>query len=142
MAEHGSAGVSCAAKGAGGYGLDAIEELESGAGGEESDGVVDDGFVGSVEAGDVARKDEQGDAHAAHERGTEDNGGISGEARGDRVTASDGLANANGGGGRDAERNHVSESDGVESDLMASLGDRAEACDKRGDEGEYARLRR
>ncbi len=136
VAEHGSARVACAAKGAGGYGLEAVEELEGGSGGEEGDGAVDDGFVVGVDVGDEARKDEEDDAHAEHEAGAKEDGGVAGIARGGRIAAADGLAYANGSGGRDAKRNHVGKGDGVESDLMAGERDGAEARDERGDEGE------
>ncbi len=136
VAEHGSACVSCAAKCSRGDGLDAVEELESGTSGEESDGVADDGFVGGEEAGNVAGKDEQGDAHAEHETGAKNDGGVACEAGGSGFTAADGLANANGGGGGDAERNHVSEGDGVEGDLVRGQGNGTEASNERSDEGE------
>ena len=60
MAEHGGAGVAGAAEGAGGYGLNAIEELEGGASREKNCGAADyDGFVGGVDAGNNAREDEE-----------------------------------------------------------------------------------
>ncbi len=56
VTEHGSACVACAAKSSGGYGLEAVEELEGGSGGEKSDGAADDGFVVGVDMGDDARE--------------------------------------------------------------------------------------
>jgi len=50
VTEHGRAGVAGAAQGAGGHGLDAVEELKGGAGGKENDGVADDGGVVRVDA--------------------------------------------------------------------------------------------
>ena len=138
VAEHGRARVAGAAEGAGGDGLDAVEELEGGAGSEKNDGVVDeDGIVG-VDAGDVLREDEKDDAHAGHEGGAEENGGVAGVAGAGEVAASDGLADANSGGGGDAEWNHVSERDGIERDLMAGERNGAESRDERGDGGEDA----
>ena len=116
----------------------AVEQLEGGAGDEESGGAVDYGFVGSVKASDVAGEGEQDDAHGGHEGGTEDDGGVACVARVDGRTAAEGLADADGGGGREAERNHVGEGDGVESDLVAGLGDGAETGDEGSDESEYA----
>ena len=57
VAEHRRAGVTCAAESAGRYGLDAVEELECGAGGEENDGVVNEDGVVGVDAGDVLGED-------------------------------------------------------------------------------------
>ena len=81
MADHGSAGVARAAKRAGGDGLNAVEELKRGSGGEQRDGTVNDDFVGGVEAGDIAGEDKKNDAHQAHERGAKEDGGIAGVAR-------------------------------------------------------------
>ena len=138
VAEHGRARVAGAAERAGGDGLDAVEELEGGAGSEKGDGGADDGFVSGVDAGDVARENEEDDAHEGHEGGTEEDGGVTGVAGGERFAAADGLADANGSGGREAERNHVGEGDGVERDLMTGLGNGAETGDERSDQSEDA----
>ena len=66
-----------------------------------SDGAVDDGFVVGVDVGDDARKDEKDGAHAEHEAGAEEDGGVASIARGGGIAAADGLAYANGSGGRD-----------------------------------------
>jgi len=127
VADHRGAGVARAAESAGGYGLDAVEELEGGAGGQENDGVVDeDGIVG-VDAGDVLREDEEDDAHAGHEGGAEENGRVAGKAGAGEITAPDGLTYADGGGGRNAERDHVGEGDGVDGDLVTGERDGTEA---------------
>ena len=76
VAEHGSARVSCAAERAGGHGLNAVEELKSGTYGEQSNGAFDDDGVVGVHERDIARKDEQDDAHAEHEAATDQDGGI------------------------------------------------------------------
>src|SRR5258708_31867019 len=76
MADHWRARVARAAESAGGDGLDAVKELESGAGGEKYDGVVnEDGIVG-VDAGNVLRKNDEDDAHDGHEGGGEEDGGV------------------------------------------------------------------
>ena len=136
VAKHGCAGVTGAAERAGGNSLDAVEELEGGAGGEKGDGGADDGLVGGVDAGDVAREDEEDDAHEGHEGSAEEDGSVTGVAGGQRVAAADGLTDANGGGGREAKGNHVGEGDGVERDLMAGLGNGAETGDERSDQSE------
>ena len=138
VAEHGRARIAGAAECAGGDGLDAVEELEGGAGGKQADGGVnEDGIVG-VNARDVFRKDEKDNAHAGHEGGAKKNGGVAGNARAGEIAAADGLADADGGGGGDAEGNHVGEGDGVERDLVAGEWNRAEPRDERGDGGENA----
>ena len=136
MAEHGRAGVAGAAERAGGGGLDAVEELEGSAGGEKRDGRVDDRFIGSVDAGDVPREDEEDDAHGGHERSAEDDGGVARVASRDGIAAAECLADTNGGGGRESEGNHVGEGDGVKSDLMTCLGDGAKTRDESGDKTE------
>lgn len=136
VAEHGSASVTCAAERARGNGLDAVEELKGGTGHEENGGGVDDGFVGSVEAGDVAREDQERDTHSGHERGTEEDGGVTGIACTDRIATAESLSYTDGGSGREAERNHVSEGDGVEGDLVAGLSDGTETRDESGDKSE------
>ena len=141
VADHGGAGVAGAAKGAGGDGLDAVEELEGGAGHEKDRGGVDDGFVGGVEAGDVARENEESDAHGGHEGSAEKDGGVASIARAGGIATAEGLADADGGGGGEAEGNHVGESDGVEGDLVAGLGDGAETRDERGDQSENGDFR-
>jgi len=98
VAEHGSAGVAGTAQATGGNGLEAVEELERRARGKEDNGVADDSFVGGVNAGDVAREYEQGNTHAEHEAGTENNRGIAGKASGGGITTADGLSDANGSG--------------------------------------------
>ena len=136
MADHRRARVPRATECAGGDGLDAVKELESGASGEKDHGVVDeDGIVG-VDAGDVLREHDEDDAHYGHEGGAEEDGSVSGAAGAGEIAASDGLADANGGGGRDAEGNHVGESDGVERDLVAGEGNGAKTRDQGGDGGE------
>ncbi len=132
MADHRRARISSAAESTGGDGLDAIEKLEGGAGGEQDDGVVDEHGIVGVNAGDVLREDEKDEAHDGHERGAEQDGGVAGEACADEIAATDRLADADGGGGRDAEGNHVGEGDGVESDLVAGKRDGAETGDQRG----------
>ena len=136
VAEHGSAGVSRAAECTGGNGLEAVEELESGADGKKGDGGMDDGFIGGVEAGNVTREEEEHDAHGGHEGGAEEDGGVASVTRGDGITAAKGLADTDGSGGSEAERNHVGEGDGVESDLMAGLGDGPKTRDERRDKSE------
>ena len=136
VADHRRARVAGAAESAGGYGLDAVEELEGGTGSEEHDSGVDENGVVCVDAGNVLREDEKNDAHEGHERGAEQDGGVAGVARAGEIAASDGLADANGGGGRDAEGNHVGESDGVERDLVAGEGNGAKTGDQGGDGGE------
>ena len=118
--------------------MDAVEKLESGPGGEEDSGVADDRGVVGVNAGDHARKDQERDAHAGHERGAEDDGGVASVASGQGIAAADGLTYTDGGRGRNAERNHVSEGDGVERDLVAGQRNGAESGDERGDHGEDA----
>jgi len=140
VAEHRSAGVAGAAKGAGGDSLDAIEELEGGACGEESDGGVDDGFVGGIETGDVAREDEKDDAHAGHEGGAKEDRGVACIARSDGIAPAEGLADANGRSGSEAEGNHVGEGDGVQGDLMSGLGHGTESRNQGSYEGEDADL--
>ncbi len=138
VAEHGGARVSGAPKSAGGDGLQAVEKLEGGSGGEQGNRGMDKNRIVRIDAGDVLGNDEKDDAHARHEGGAEEDGGVAGVARAGEVAASDGLAHANGSGGGDAEGNHVSEGDGVERDLMAGKGNGAEAGDKGGDSGEDA----
>ena len=138
VAEHGSACVACAAEGAGGCSLNAVEELESGSGIQKRDGSVDDCFVVGIEASDHARKDEKRDGHGEHEECAKGNGGVASAGGGVRILAAEGLSNADSGGGRDAQGNHVGEGDGVERDLMAGLGDGPEACDQGGGKGEDA----
>jgi len=138
VTEHGSARVAGTAKGSGRDGLDAVEQLKGGASGKEHDGGADNGFVGSVDASDVARKDEKHNAHERHKRGAEKDGGVTGVAgvRG-RATA-ESLTNAHGSGGGKAERNHIGEGHSVQGDLVPSLRDGAEASDEGGDQGEDA----
>jgi hypothetical protein len=138
VTEHGSARVPGAAKSTSGDGLDAVEELKSSAGSEENDGIADDGGIRSVDAGDIARKDEKSNAHARHEGGAEKNGSVASIARAGGVAASNGLANTNGGSGRNAEGNHIGEGDGVKSDLMGGESDGTESRDERSDESEDA----
>jgi len=135
MTQHGSARISRAAKSARGNSLDSIEELEGGARGEEGDGAADDGFVGSVEAGDETRKDEKDYAHGRHEGGAEDDGGVASVASIDGRAPADGLTNTNGGGGGEAKGHHVSQGDSVEGDLVTGLGNGAEARDESSDRG-------
>src|ERR1700680_1819082 len=71
VAEHGRAGVTCAAEGAGGYGLNAIEKLEGGAGGEQVGGGANYVFGGRVHAGDGTRKNQERGASAGHEGGAQ-----------------------------------------------------------------------
>jgi len=138
MAKHGRAGVSGAAQGAGGDSLDAVEELEGGASGEERDRAANHDFVVCIDARDDAGEDEQDDAHAEHEARAEQDGRVAGVTCGGRIAASNGLAHADSGGGRDAERNHVSESHCIERNLVAGERHGAEPGDERGDEGEDA----
>ena len=138
VAEHGRARVAGATEGSGGDGLDAVEELECGAGGKQDDGGVNENGVVGVNARDVFRKDEKDNAHAGHESGAKKDGCVSGIARARKIAATDSLAYTDGGGGRDTERNHVGEGDGVERDLMAGEGNSAETRDERGDGGEDA----
>jgi len=58
VANHRGAGVASAAEGAGGYGLDTVEELEGGTGGEQDHGIVDEDRIIGVDPGDVLREDE------------------------------------------------------------------------------------
>src|SRR5579883_1326759 len=125
VAEHRCAGVASSAEGAGGHGLNSIEELKGGARSQQKRRAADDDFIGRVHQRDPARK------HQEH-------GGVAGFAGGDRFAAADGLAHADGSRGRDAERNHVREGDGVESDLVTGEGDGAEASDESGGERENA----
>ncbi len=138
VAEHGRTRIAGATEGSRGDGLDAVEELECGAGGEKDDGGVDENGVVGVNARDVFRKNEKNDAHAGHEGGAQKDGCVSGIARARKIAAADGLAYTDCGGGRDTEGNHVGEGDGVERDLMAGQGNSAETRDERGDGGEDA----
>ena len=104
----------------------------------DDDGVVDEHGIVGVDTGDILREDEKDDAHAGHEGGAEEDGGVAGVARAGEIAASDGLADADGGGGRDAERDHVGERDSVESDLVTGEWNGAEARDERGDGGKDA----
>ena len=99
VADHGRARVAGAAEGSGGDGLNAVEELESGAGSEENDGVVDEDGVVGVDAGDVSGEDEKYDAHDGHEGGTEEDGGVAGELGAGEIATSNRLADTDGGGG-------------------------------------------
>src|SRR5260221_379660 len=129
MADHRRAPVAQAAESAGGDGLDAVKELESGASGEKDHGVVDeDGIVG-VDAGDVLRENDEDDAHDGHEGGGQEDGGVACELGAGEIAASDCLADANGRGGGNAERNHVGEGDSVERDLVAGERYGAKTCD-------------
>ena len=110
--------------------------MERGTSGEEEDGVADDGIIRGVDAGDVARKNEQGDAHAEHEACTKNDRSVTSETSGGGFSASDGLSDADGSGRGDAEGNHVGEGDGVEGDLVGGERDGAEARDERSDCGE------
>src|SRR5260221_11499759 len=99
MADHRRARVAQAAESAGGDGLDAVKELESGASGEKDHGVVDgDGIVG-VEGGDVLRDHDEDDAHYGHERGAEGEGGVAGAAGAGGAPRSVDLAKRAGPGG-------------------------------------------
>ena len=71
VADHRRARVAGAAESAGGYGLDAVEELEGGTGGEKDDGGVNEDGIVCVDASNVLREDEKNDAHEGHERGAE-----------------------------------------------------------------------
>ena len=130
VAQHRGARVSGAAESTGGNGLDAVEELEGGAGSKENNGGANDRRVGGVDAGDVARENQKSHAHARHEGGAEENGGVAGIAGAGRIPASDGLADANSGGRRNTERNHVSEGNGIESDLVRGKRDGAQTRDE------------
>jgi hypothetical protein len=112
VAEHGSASVSGAAECAGGYGLDAIEKLEGGAGGEKPDGAADYGFVWRVQTRDVVRKNQQENAGAGHKGGANDDGGIAGVGCAYGIFTSNGLAYANGSGGGNSQWDHVGERNG------------------------------
>src|SRR5208337_1440560 len=136
MTKHGRTGISGAAQGTGGHGLDAVEKLEGCAGGEEDDGVANNGGVVRVDACDEARKHQERHAHAGHERGTKEDGGAARIASALWIAAADGLSNADSGSGGDAERNHIGEGDGVESDLVAGERNGSQPCDERGDKGE------
>ena len=136
MADHRSAGVASASEGAGGDGLDTVEELKGSAGGKEDDGVVDEYGIVGVNAGDVLGEDQEDDAHDGHEGSAEEDGGVAGVASTGEIAASDGLADADCGGGRDAQRNHIGEGDSVEGDLVTGERDGAEAGDQGGDGGE------
>ena len=141
VADHRGAGVAGTAKGAGGDGLDAVEKLEGGSGHEKDSGGVDDSFVGGVEAGDVARENEESDAHGGHEGSAENDGGVASIARASGVATSEGLADTDGGGRGEAKGHHVGESDGVERDLVAGLNDGAETRDERGYQSENGDFR-
>ena len=135
MTHHGRASVPGTTKSAGGDGLDAIEELEGSASGEEDDRVADDGLVGGVDPGDITWKDEENNAHGGHKGGAQNDGRIASIACANRVAAADGLTNTDSSGGGQAQWNHVGECDGVERDLMAGLDHGAEARDQSGHEG-------
>jgi len=102
---------------------------------------VDDDLVGSVDPGDIAREDKQGNAHGRHEGGAENDGSVAGVARSDRIAAADGLADTNGGGGGKAEGNHVREGDSIERDLVAGLCDGAQARDESCNQSEDSNFR-
>jgi len=136
VAEHGCARVAGATESTGGGGLDAVEKLESGTGGKQGDSGVDDTFVGGVEARDVARENEQNDAHGGHEGGAENDGGVARIARGFRIAATEGLTDTDGSGRGEPEGNHVGKGDGVERDLVAGLRDGAETRDESCDRSE------
>ena len=142
MAQHGSARVSGAPEGAGGDGLDAVEELERSAGSEENDRSANHVGVSGVDASDVAWENEKSHAHASHKGGTKKNGGVARIASAGWVAAADGLADADGGGGRDSEGHHVGEGDGVESDLVRGKRNGAETRNERGDQSKDADFRR
>jgi len=138
VADHGRAGVASPAEGAGGDGLDAVEELEGSARGEQNDGRAnEDGIVG-VDARDVLREDEKHNTHAKHKWSAKEDGGVAGIFGAGKIAASDGLPNPHGRGGRDAQRNHVGEGDSVERNLVARERNGPEAWNERSDSGKDA----
>jgi len=98
VAEHGSAGVAGTTHGASGDGLDAVEELEGGAGDEQCAGTADDDFVVGVDVRDGPGKSEEHEAHHGHEGGAKKNGGVARIACAGRIATTDGLSYANCGG--------------------------------------------
>src|SRR5579885_3562055 len=131
VAEHRCAGVASSAEGAGGHGLNSIEELKGGARSQQKRRAADDDFIGRVHQRDPARKHQEHGGGERHERSTEKDGGVAGFAGGDRFAAADGLAHADGSRGRDAERNHVREGDGAEA--SDESGGEREDADFQGD---------
>src|SRR5713226_3338560 len=81
VAEHGRARIARATESSSGDGLDAIEQLKSGAGSEQKNGAVNDSLIRSVHSRDPAGKQEQHRTGAGHKASTKKNSRAAGVAR-------------------------------------------------------------